>query len=146
MLSSPSLTHRSKLVRWGILGLSSAPIFGTYLYNHGYRISFLQCPILYLTGVPCPSCGMTRAFMAIAHWDLHQAISYHLFSPILFTGFVITVIHVTFELLMQRQVKAFYIEWLKIKKVQLSILFIFFSYYAFRLYWWKQTGDILIRM
>ncbi|MBF2067643.1 MAG: DUF2752 domain-containing protein [Calothrix sp. C42_A2020_038] len=145
-LSSNRLPHQGKFVRWGILGLSSAPIFGTYVYNQGYRISFLQCPILHLTGVPCPSCGMTRAFMAIVRGDLHQAIEYHLFSPVLFVGFVIAVIHVTFELLTQRRLTTFYIECLKLKKVQLSIVLIFFTYYILRLYWWQQTGDIFFRV
>jgi hypothetical protein len=144
--SSHQITRKGRLVRWGILGLSSAPIFGAYVYNQGHRIGFLKCPILHFTGIPCPSCGMTRAFMAIARWDLHKAIEYHLFSPIIFTGFVITIVHVSFELLVKRQVTTFYIKWCKIKKAKFFMLFLFLSYYLIRLYWWKQTGDILLRV
>lgn len=37
----------------------------------------IGCPILYLTGVPCMGCGMTRAFMALVRMDLVDAFLYH---------------------------------------------------------------------
>lgn len=37
----------------------------------------IGCPIRYLTGVPCPGCGMTRAWFAVVHGDLAAAFAYH---------------------------------------------------------------------
>lgn len=42
------------------------------------------CPFYWLTGRPCPLCGITRAFCALAkgHWT--QAIHFHALSPLAF--------------------------------------------------------------
>lgn len=36
-----------------------------------------QCPILFLTGIPCPGCGMTRACLAVLRGDFPAAFAYH---------------------------------------------------------------------
>jgi hypothetical protein len=45
---------------------------------------FRLCPFYWLTGRPCPLCGLTRAFCALAkgHWT--QAIHFHALSPLAF--------------------------------------------------------------
>lgn len=35
------------------------------------------CPVRRLTGVPCPGCGMSRAWLAVLRLDLTGAVSYH---------------------------------------------------------------------
>ena len=35
------------------------------------------CPIRYVTGIPCPGCGLTRAYWAVLHLDFAAAFSYH---------------------------------------------------------------------
>ncbi|HZZ84192.1 MAG TPA: DUF2752 domain-containing protein [Anaeromyxobacteraceae bacterium] len=35
----------------------------------------LRCPLLALTGWPCPTCGMTRAFVRLAHGRLQGAVA-----------------------------------------------------------------------
>lgn len=37
----------------------------------------LPCPILYVTGIPCPGCGMTRAFVHLVQLDFVEAFHYH---------------------------------------------------------------------
>ena len=46
--------------------------------------SFRLCPFYCLTARPCPLCGLTRAFCALAkgHWT--QAIHFHALSPLAF--------------------------------------------------------------
>ncbi|HEX8143368.1 MAG TPA: DUF2752 domain-containing protein [Pyrinomonadaceae bacterium] len=44
----------------------------------------ILCLFRALTGYPCPGCGMTRAFSAIAHGELWRAVRYNPFSPLLF--------------------------------------------------------------
>ena len=36
-----------------------------------------QCPILSLTGIPCPGCGMTRACVAFLRGDFSAAFACH---------------------------------------------------------------------
>ena len=38
---------------------------------------YTGCPIKFVTGISCPGCGMTRAWIALAHLNLQQAFSCH---------------------------------------------------------------------
>ncbi|MEH2250024.1 DUF2752 domain-containing protein [Nostoc sp.] len=69
-LSLYPLSYHGKLVRWGLLGFPCTPLFSTYFYHQGHRGGFLVCPIQHLTGIPYPTCGMTRSFIAIAQGNL----------------------------------------------------------------------------
>lgn len=46
------------------------------------------CLILALTGIPCPGCGMTRAYLAFFHMDFERAFLYH---P-LFPSFIVLIV------------------------------------------------------
>ena len=38
----------------------------------------ITCPIKFITGISCPGCGMTRAWISVLwHHDLHRALHYH---------------------------------------------------------------------
>lgn len=47
------------------------------------------CPIKAITGRECIGCGMTRAFMALLHFDLYGAYKYNMLSIPIFFGIVI---------------------------------------------------------
>jgi Protein of unknown function (DUF2752) len=85
---------------------------------------------------------MTRSFMAIARGDFSQAANYHLFGLVLFAFLAIAIIHVILELVTKRRITAFYCQVLGQKKFQLSGLFLFLTYYAFRLYDLSRTGEM----
>ncbi len=49
----------------------------------------INCPIRFLTGISCPGCGMTRAWISFLHGDLLSAFDYHpLFFTMVPTGIV----------------------------------------------------------
>ncbi len=37
----------------------------------------ITCPIKYVTGISCPGCGMTRAYICLFHLDFAGAFYYH---------------------------------------------------------------------
>lgn len=37
----------------------------------------ITCPIKYITGISCAGCGMTRAWIALLHFDVNTAFIYH---------------------------------------------------------------------
>jgi len=44
-------------------------------------ISLMPCPFRWVTGLPCPGCGMTRAFLSLLQGQWSIALHYHLFAP-----------------------------------------------------------------
>ncbi|MEZ5216028.1 MAG: DUF2752 domain-containing protein [Ilumatobacteraceae bacterium] len=44
------------------------------------------CPIRRVTGLPCPTCGMTRSVLALVRGDLVASVAAHPAGPILAVG------------------------------------------------------------
>jgi hypothetical protein len=141
-LSHNPLSCHTRQIRSVILGIYSAPIVGTYFYHQGYKIPFLVCPLRHLTGIPCPTCGMTRSFMAIVRGDWSQALTEHLFGPIFFASLLIAAVHVAIELFTGRKLIAFYSQTISNRKALILSLVIIFSYHLLRLYHLSRTGEL----
>lgn len=66
---------------WGVLVLLS----GVFVVSAWWRPADLPaltlCPFRALTGLPCPGCGMTRAFCALGHGEWRDALRYNALSP-----------------------------------------------------------------
>ncbi|MCI8293628.1 MAG: DUF2752 domain-containing protein [Hespellia sp.] len=56
--------------KWAILGIA-------FFYVVLTRISYSSCPLLMVTGIPCPFCGMTRAGFALLRGDFVLAWETH---------------------------------------------------------------------
>lgn len=41
------------------------------------EVTDIGCPILYLTGISCPGCGLTRAYFSLLRGDISGAFAYH---------------------------------------------------------------------
>lgn len=49
---------------------------------------FYKCPVKMIFGIPCPGCGMTRAFLSFVRLDFKKAFDYHPLFPIVFIELV----------------------------------------------------------
>ena len=78
------LTRSDRQQRLIGLSLVASPIVAAHWLAHSHQTSPLICPFHWLTGLPCPGCGLTRSFVAIARGDWPGAIDYHPFGPLLF--------------------------------------------------------------
>lgn len=141
-LSRNPLSSHARRVRSVVLGICSSPIVGTHFYHQGYKIPFLVCPLRHLTGIPCPTCGMTRSFMAIVRGDWSQAFTEHLFGPILFASLLSVIVHVAIELSAGRKLIAFYDQMFSNRKTLILSLVILLSYHSQRLYHLSRTGEL----
>lgn len=55
------------------------------------------CLFRLVTGAPCPSCGLTHGFIALAHGDLPQAVHDNLMTPALFLALALAGVLAAFD-------------------------------------------------
>lgn len=89
-MDSPSSAETRRLSAWftpprilGLIGLGVAAAslaFGASTYAGLPEM----CAFHAMTGLPCPTCGITRSFAATAHGQLGLAFHEHAFGPFLF--------------------------------------------------------------
>jgi len=73
----------------GIILLSL--IVFSYIFDPStYKL--IDCYFHNLTGHPCPSCGLTRSFYAMAHLQITEAFHLNWMGPVLFLGALILAI------------------------------------------------------
>lgn len=74
------------LVAWLVVaGVFVAPV------QHWGRLPVL-CPFRLASGLPCPGCGLTRSFSALAHLDPGAAFAHHPFGPLLLVSMVVALV------------------------------------------------------
>lgn len=49
----------------------------------------VTCPIKYITGISCAGCGMSRAWISLLHFNIHDAFMYH---PLFFLPPVVVIV------------------------------------------------------
>ena len=49
----------------------------------------VTCPIKYITGISCAGCGMSRAWIALLHFNIHDAFMYH---PLFFLPPIVVIV------------------------------------------------------
>ena len=49
----------------------------------------VTCPIKFITGISCAGCGMSRAWIALLHFNIHEAFMYH---PLFFLPPVVVIV------------------------------------------------------
>lgn len=77
MQGSLTVPHKAKKPLFklvvGFIVLSAAIV----LVALAFSFSGLGCPLKAATGIPCPGCGMTRAWYEALHLNFAGAIAYH---------------------------------------------------------------------
>jgi hypothetical protein len=68
------------------LPLTSAVFAVSALWRPSDLPGVVLCPFRALTGLPCPGCGMTRAFCSMGHGDVASAFGYNALAPFVFAG------------------------------------------------------------
>ena len=82
---------------------ATAVLVASYAYAPFVNGGPVLCPMHALIGLPCPSCGLTRAFCRLARLDLLGALSYHALSLPLFAAFLAAPVVCAYEVLRRRE-------------------------------------------
>ncbi|HEM49107.1 MAG TPA: DUF2752 domain-containing protein [Caldithrix sp.] len=98
------LTGRQKRnnVAW-IFGL--IVILAYSVFVNPAQSNITTCRFHELTGLDCPTCGISRSFYAITHFNFKDAFTYHLFGPLLFLIFLLLLAFFLVELVFEKAIK-----------------------------------------
>ena len=65
-----------KKIKTALPAIASVVLLYVFLY-----MAVIGCPIKFLTGISCPGCGMTRAYLSLLRLDVTSAFKYHPLWP-----------------------------------------------------------------
>lgn len=82
--------------------LAAAGVAGLSFLLRRPPLPFPRCLFRWITGWPCPSCGLTRAFIALGHGRLAEAFFDNIMSPVLFAALAAILIMALYETLTGR--------------------------------------------
>ena len=89
------------------------------------------CALRLLTGLPCPGCGMTRAWVHMAHGDVLTAFEYNLFGPIGMAMAAGLVVYTAVALVRRRPTERL-LDWLN-PKIVLTLVLVWLGYSVVRM-------------
>ncbi len=75
---------------WGSV-IAAAMLMGAVWLRAGLPTP--PCPLHALTGIPCPSCGTTRGFVALLHGDIRAAAA---FNPLVMAGILAALFYTAY--------------------------------------------------
>lgn len=82
-----------------VLPLTSAVFAVSAMWSPKDLPGFVLCPFRAVTGLPCPGCGMTRAFCSIGHGDFAGAFGFNVLAPFVFLAALLLWAHALATLL-----------------------------------------------
>ena len=91
--------------RLGGFLLLSGILFVSATVSPFHREVFSVCLMKDVFGIPCPGCGITRAFLFLAHGDLRSALELNVNSVLVFSLVVLFWLHATFNALTHNEIK-----------------------------------------
>lgn len=65
-------------------------------------LPFSLCLFKTITGLPCPSCGMTHSFVSIGHLKIIEGFYYNILGPILYIGLLLGIVLLLIEIALNR--------------------------------------------
>ena len=82
--AGPSGPSARRLCGWALAGAGGVAAFAIlHVWAPSDGPSFTICPLRRFTGLPCPGCGMTRAFAHLAKGEWSAAVHDHPLAPLL---------------------------------------------------------------
>jgi len=125
---------RSPFWRIVILTAMVSPLaIAVWVERGGRSFPFPPCLFQWAFGFPAPSCGLTRAVLALATGDWARSLSYHLFGPAFVLLAVALTLSTTTELITRRSLAHWY-ERIWQSRVTFAIIGLYVLYYGLRLW------------
>lgn len=91
--------------RLGGFVLLSGILFASAVISPFHREVFSLCLLKDVFGIPCPGCGLIRAFLFLAHGDLRSAMELNANSLLVFSIVVLLWLYSAFNALTHNEIK-----------------------------------------
>jgi hypothetical protein len=132
-LKDQILKPQERKHRWTILGVaSSIPTFLLFS-RFGLNQELWTCPFFKFTGIPCPSCGITRSLISLSEGDIPSSLQYHGFGLVLSAIATVTIPYVLTELILNKKISNPLLKFFVNRPSQWILGIMFLSYYFYRL-------------
>jgi len=92
----------------------------------------VSCLFHEVTGLSCPTCGMTRSLYAVSHGYIGEAYYFHPLGPILYLACVLLFLKFSFEFVTRREIRIT-IRPRIVKAILLSVFILWAGFWIFRL-------------
>lgn len=104
LISLKPLSRRQKKNKtaW-IIGLLIILVYSIFINPAESNIT--TCRFHQLTGLDCPTCGISRSFYSLSQFDFSGAFGHHPFGPVLFAVFSLLLVYFCVELLLKKEVQ-----------------------------------------
>lgn len=132
-LQDQILKPQERKNRWTILGISSSIPAFLIFSRVGLTQGLWTCPFFKLTGIPCPSCGLTRSLISLSQGDISNSLQYHSFGLVLTAIAAVTIPYVLTELILNKKMSNPLLKFWLSRPSQWILGILFFSYYFYRL-------------
>ena len=101
------------------------------------------CPLRAVTGIPCPSCGLTRALAHLERGHVAEALRFHPFVPLVFAAALVLIALLLVELATHRAIivnplksrRSIYILFAVVVVFQVGRTVIFFAHGGWTVFW-----------
>jgi len=80
----------------------------SFLYSPWVNRGPVLCPLRFFLGMPCPSCGLTRSFCAVAQGNFAEAFAHHLFGPLLYAFMALSAVCFLWEAAFGRRIRSYH--------------------------------------
>jgi hypothetical protein len=105
LISSKFAIHTAPSRRLGGFALLSGILLASVVISPFHREVFSVCLLKDIFGIPCPGCGLIRAFLFLAHGNLRSAMELNVNSVLVFSLVVLLWLHSTFNVLTHHEIK-----------------------------------------
>ena len=132
----PASPKSRRIILWG----SSLPalLAASFLYFPYSTTGPVLCPVALILGLPCPGCGITRAFGHATHGLFRDAFEFHALWPLLLAYFVFLWIYKIVEAVRGEPPK------LPTYRIGGTALLVLLAFWAVRLVWFFSHDGLAV--
>lgn len=96
---------RSKIINKLVIASGLFTIIFLSISIHPEQANFLSCYFKELTGLPCPTCGLSHSFYAASHLQIVESFKFHLMGPIIFIVMLFLFFKSILEIVTKKEIK-----------------------------------------